>query len=208
MRQVLQLGERDARRVPWKNGRGYTDELALWPAGASFERGDFDWRVARAAIEESGPFSSFPGFERVLVATAGDGLVLEHGDDAARARVRPLEPYRFSGDWETSARLTSGRVEDLNVLSRRGRCAAEVEVLRLGRRRVREQLESAHVFVHVLAGEAAARVSGEEQPYALAARESLWIREPLARDEIELQGLAERCELVVVRIAWSATLLV
>lgn len=138
MREVVHLRERDSRRVAWKNGRGVTDELALWPADASFERGDFDWRVARAAIDAAGPFSSFPGFERVLVATAGDGLVLEHGNAAARARVRRLEPYRFSGDWETAAALTSGRVEDLNVLARRGRCAVEVEALRLGRRRVRE----------------------------------------------------------------------
>lgn len=56
------------------------------------------------------------------------------------------------------------------------------------------------MFVHVLAGEVGVRVSGEEQPFALAARESLWIREPRAGDEIELEGRDERCELVVVQV--------
>ncbi|MBM3986021.1 MAG: hypothetical protein FJ296_10095, partial [Planctomycetes bacterium] len=69
----------DARRVPWRNGRGVTEELALAPPGASFERGDFDWRVARATVAQAGPFSAFPGFERVLVVVQGAGLRLEHG---------------------------------------------------------------------------------------------------------------------------------
>src|SRR5258708_2763617 len=60
--QIRQLTPADARRVPWKNGRGVTDELALWPPGASFERGDFDWRIACAGVDAAGPFSAFPGF--------------------------------------------------------------------------------------------------------------------------------------------------
>ena len=128
----MHLRPEDARRVPWKNGRGFTDELALWPRGASFEKGDFLWRISKAAVDEPGPFSSFPGFERVLVVTQGAGLVLEHGAAAPRARVERLVPYRFQGEWSTSAELISGRVEDFNVLTRRGAVRAEVEVLPAG----------------------------------------------------------------------------
>jgi cysteine synthase len=51
MREVRILLATEVRRVPWRNGRGFTDELALAPDGASFERGDFHWRVSRAAID-------------------------------------------------------------------------------------------------------------------------------------------------------------
>src|SRR5688500_12512282 len=101
MREVLQLRARDAKRVPWKNGRGMTTELALWPPGASLERGDFDWRISKASFDTAGPFSTFAGCERILIVTRGAGVLLDHGDQAARARVRRLEPYRFSGEWPT-----------------------------------------------------------------------------------------------------------
>lgn len=128
MLRVLRAG--DARRVPWRNGRGVTEELALAPAGATFERGNFDWRVARATVGEAGPFSAFPGFERVLVVVRGAGLRLEHGGDAPAAIVPPLAPYRFSGEWTTTATPLDGSVTDVNVLARRGIAQAEVEVLR------------------------------------------------------------------------------
>jgi environmental stress-induced protein Ves len=160
----------DARRVPWKNGRGFTDELALWPSGASFEKGEFDWRISKAAVEESGPFSLFPGFERVLVVTAGAGLVLDHGGQAPRTRLERHVPYRFSGDWPTSAALIDGRVEDFNVLCRRGAARAEVDVWPAGPQRSVTAARDEHVFVHYLA-------SGE----------SLWLQRGIRR-ELELHG--------------------
>jgi environmental stress-induced protein Ves len=93
--ELRHLTAADVRRVPWKNGRGVTEELALWPPGASFERGDFDWRVARAGVDAAGPFSEFPGFDRLLVVTEGEGLLLRHGV-AAAVRVARLAPHRPS----------------------------------------------------------------------------------------------------------------
>ena len=200
MREILQLTERDSRRVPWRNGRGVTEELALWPDGSAFERGDFGWRISKAAVEEAGPFSVFPGFGRVLVVTAGAGLELAHGASAPRARVRPLEPYRFDGGWTTSAELAGGPVADFNVLARRGEWSADVQCLRLGRRRAREALAAGHAFVHVLAGSVHARVTGEEQPFALGPRESLWARELRGGDEVELVGGSDDCVVLLARI--------
>ena len=70
-REVLQLGAADARVLPWKNGRGTTTELALWPPDSNFEGGEFDWRLSIAPVDEPGPFSSFPGVERILTVTQG-----------------------------------------------------------------------------------------------------------------------------------------
>lgn len=201
MREVLHLTSDDVRRLPWKNGRGVTEEIALWPPGSAFERGEFDWRISKALVDESGPFSSFPGFDRILVVTDGEGFVLTHGDRAPRVRVRRFEPYLFSGDWPTSAELQSGSVADFNVLLRRGSFRADIEVLKLGRRRVREALAEGHAFVHVLSGDFVARVTAEEEPFALGPRESLWARELGDGDELDLVGKADDSVVLLVRIA-------
>ena len=200
MREVIHLTRDDARRVPWKNGRGVTEELAVWPDNASFERSTFDWRISKAAVDENGSFSFFPNFERILVVTSGDGLVLEHGDEAPRVRLRRFEPYRFSGDWPTTAELVSGPVGDFNVLLRRGVSNADVQVLRLGRRRAREPLASGHAFLHTLTGAATARITNEEDPFELAPGDSVWGRDVRDGEEIDLIGMSEDCVLLLVRI--------
>src|SRR6185503_21054008 len=187
MLEVVHLRAADARVVPWKNGRGVTRELALWPAGASFERGDFDWRLSAAPVDEAGPFSALPGFERILVVTEGAGLVLSHGAHAPRARLRRLEPYRFAGGWPTTAELTHGPITDFNVMVREGRARAQVEGLALGKRRARESLTAGHTFVHVLEGPCVARATGEEEPFELGPGDSLWLRGLRGGGELDLQ---------------------
>jgi environmental stress-induced protein Ves len=192
---VLHLTPEDARAVPWRNGRGITRELARWPA--SDER-DFDWRISAAPVDAPGPFSVFPGVERILVVTAGAGLVLVHGGAAPRARVRRREPYRFDGAWEASAVLPHGPVSDLNGMVRRGRARARGEARARGRRRLREALPAGHAFVHVLEGRCAARVTAEEEPFELGPLDSLWLRGLRGGEELELAGEQSGVELVLV----------
>lgn len=188
-----------SRRVPWKNGRGVTEELAVWPRGSAFERGDFDGRISRARVEEDGPFSTFVGFERILVVTEGAGIVLSHGD-GRRARVRALEPYRFDGALETRAELTSGPVADFNVFTRRGVIRADVEALRLGQRRTRASVGPGDAFVHVIVGAAVVRVPREEEPFELDADESVWARGLTFEEEFEIAGSERETVVLVVRI--------
>lgn len=201
MREVVHLDRDSARRVPWKNGRGVTLELALWPARASFERGDFDWRISTAKIESDGPFSIFEQHDRILVVTAGDGLVLTHAANAPRVRMRRLEPYRFRGDWPTAAELTRGAVSDFNVMTRRDVVDASVEPLVLGARRTRESFSAGHAFAHVLSGRVTARAIGEEDVFELDTGDSLWIRDTETEEEIELAGAEADSALLLVRIA-------
>jgi len=187
MDEPLHLRASDARELPWKNGRGTTRELALSPAGASFERGDFDWRLSAAAVEENGPFSPFPGFERVLVLTAGEGLWLEHGGASPRAHVERLAPYRFAGEWPTRAELCAGPVRDFNVLCRRGKARAEVEVWRVGPEHHTHRARGEQLFLHVVEGSFEARAERHGPTFTLAPGESLWLREH-APAELSAQG--------------------
>ena len=199
-REVRHLRARDYRNVPWRNGRGMTTELALWPDGASFERADFDWRISTARIEESGPFSEFSGFDRILVVTEGAGVLLDHGAHAPRARLRRLEPYRFGGDWPTRCELVRGAVLDFNVLARRGKVNAETMAVQIGSRKLREPVGANQAFLHVQGGALTARVSGEETPFELSAGDSLRLDGLSAHDELDLAGKSEQTIVLFVRL--------
>ena len=101
----------DCRRMPWKNGRGETVEIAISPDGAGID--DFDWRLSMARVETDGPFSLFAGIDRTLAVLEGEGIFLnvvpgrcadrrgadrrpdygsEH-DDAARQGCSLGDPY-------------------------------------------------------------------------------------------------------------------
>ena len=78
------------RRVRWKNGTGWTREIARMP-----DREDWDWRLSIAEIEQDGPFSVFPGIERELVLIRGNGLRLRFEDGEVRELQPPHERIRF-----------------------------------------------------------------------------------------------------------------
>jgi len=107
------------RSMPWRNGGGETAEVAIGPAGATIQ--DFDWRVSMARVEADGPFSNFPGKDRMLMILRGDGIKLLIADDAPVDLTRESEPIAFSGDASARATLLGGAVIDLNVMTDRTR---------------------------------------------------------------------------------------
>jgi len=100
----------------WKNGGGETAEIVVSPPHAGFE--DFDWRISTARVASDGPFSAFPGIDRVLTVIEGGPMRLslagvEHEVDDQSP------PLAFPGDLACSATLTGGPVLDFNVMVRR-----------------------------------------------------------------------------------------
>ncbi|MFD7924070.1 HutD family protein [Streptomyces sp. NPDC059740] len=117
------------RSMPWKNGGGTTREVASGVVqAASAEPVDgFDWRVSVADVDAGGPFSAFPGIDRVITLVEGEGMVLTV--DGTPHPVEPLSPFAFSGDAATDCRLAAGAVRDMNVMTRRGRARAQVRMV-------------------------------------------------------------------------------
>jgi environmental stress-induced protein Ves len=115
--------------TPWKNGGGLTREIVCQPPGTALL--DFDWRVSIAQIASDGPFSAFPGIDRVITLLDGAGVQLESGGVEHRLDT-PLRPFAFAGDWPLECHLLAGPCDDLNVMTRRGVCRADVQVLRQG----------------------------------------------------------------------------
>jgi environmental stress-induced protein Ves len=107
----------------WANGGGTTRELAVADDGA--------WRISLADIDRDGPFSPFPGRQRLL--TLVEGPVLDLQVDGDPHVVEPQRPFAFSGDAATVASVPEGPVRVLNVVVDPTLVHPFVTVLELGR---------------------------------------------------------------------------
>jgi environmental stress-induced protein Ves len=107
--------------MPWKNGGGSTRELARTPAD-----GEFHWRLSVAEVSVPGPFSVFPGVDRIIVLLSGEGMDLGFDDG-----VVPLRPphgvHAFAGERAVHATPVGSATTDLNLMMRRDRWSASFD---------------------------------------------------------------------------------
>ncbi len=101
--------------TPWKNGGGETREIICVPAPDA----PFLWRASIATLQADGPFSPFPGVDRVITLLAGQPLRLcgENID-------QPLalwQPWAFPGEWALSSVGIVAPGLDFNIMTLRGR---------------------------------------------------------------------------------------
>jgi environmental stress-induced protein Ves len=109
------LPEHGYRRVRWKNGLGWTTEIAVDPL-----EGEWDWRISIATVDADSEFSCFHGIDRSLLVLEGAGMVLDVAGQGTWTLVADGPPLAFSGDVATSSRLIAGSTRDFNVMTRRG----------------------------------------------------------------------------------------
>jgi len=156
MPTLLRAG--DARRVPWKNGRGTTLEIA---SDARHLDQPWTWRLSIADVPASGPFSRFPDCERLILCIDGEGMQLVAGSAPSVRVPHSGAALRFSGDVETHGELVGGPVRDANLMVVRARWNAALSRIGSGE----SALEGADItLVHVLAGHAFAVIGTVAQP--------------------------------------------
>ena len=112
------------RHTPWKNGGGFTVDIAAQEGL---------WRLSRTPIAESGPFSDYSGFDRIQMLIAGKGLVLETPEGEIDERL-PFKPVRFAGELSVTSRLEAGPVEVVNLMGARSAVTIDLDVLDAGER--------------------------------------------------------------------------
>jgi uncharacterized protein len=181
----------DIAPVPWKNGGGITRELAT---GGGDRGSGWGWRVSLAEVAQDGPFSVFPGVDRVIAVIGGAGMDLV-AHDGVRTALEPLQPVRFSGEAAVSGRLRDGPVRDLNVMVQRGDYTAAMEFLRGPCAAAWTTGTDDCLVIHSLAGAESLRVNAAP-PLSLAAGETL-VHE--GRGSVE-GALAEGALAAVIRI--------
>src|SRR5690348_4167646 len=179
------LGPTDYKVMPWKNGQGFTTELAVHPEGSSLD--GFDWRISMADVISDGDFSLYPGYDRTLMLATGRGIELDFAAASAPQRLRhPGQSTQFSGDWAARCHLLDGPVRDFNVMSARDRVEHEcLEVSRVPTEFVWEPgLES--LFCLTIAGILVLKMPGASE-WRLAPEESLWL--PVQAEQAGLASL-------------------
>lgn len=113
--------------TPWKNGGGSTCEIVRRPAGADLDH--FDWRVSIATIGLDGPFSTFPGVDRIIMLLDGQGIRLRMAGGADHTLDQALAPFPFRGEEAVDCALLGGTSTDFNVMVRRDALQAQLTVL-------------------------------------------------------------------------------
>lgn len=186
------LRHADYRRMRWKNAGGWTTELAAFPESGADTTAPFDWRVSIADIESDGVFSAFPGYDRHIALLEGVGMELRF-DNAVTLRLdQRLHFVPFTGDTQTFGKLLCGPVRDFNVITRRGRCHAEI----LHRPLVGPMVffPDATWFVYLVSG--TATVKGPDASPIVEAGEAILLLADSARERVVIDG---RGEVVLVR---------
>ncbi|MHC0017960.1 HutD/Ves family protein [Acinetobacter pittii] len=97
-------------KMLWKNGAGFTLEIARSQGEA-----DFDWRISMADVTTSGPFSLFPNKQRIISVLDGQGMVL-HIDDLPAKTLNQGDIFAFHGESQVQSELVDGAIRDLNLI--------------------------------------------------------------------------------------------
>ncbi|MBG4921706.1 HutD family protein [Pseudomonas aeruginosa] len=117
----------DYPRMPWKNGAGSTEEIAR-DGGDGLD--GFGWRLSIADVGESGGFSRFAGYQRIISGLEGGGMRLRV-DGAESAPLRARQAFAFSGDSEVHCALLDGAIRDFNLIYAPRRHRARLQWLRV-----------------------------------------------------------------------------
>ncbi|VVP98074.1 Protein Ves [Pseudomonas fluorescens] len=125
MNELKVLRAKDYPRMPWKNGGGSTEEITR-DAGAGLD--GFGWRLSIADIGESGGFSTFAGYERIITVLQGDGMTLSVDGQVTRPLL-PIDPFAFSGESRVSCTLLGGAIRDFNLIYAPQRYSARLQWL-------------------------------------------------------------------------------
>ncbi len=143
----------DHRIMPWKNGLGFTREIAIDPPGASMNDAGFRWRLSIATVDQSGPFSNFPGIDRTIMVIDGKGMELTVAGQAPQRLDRCFVPVSFPGDAATECKLIDGPIRDFNLMVNRKHLTARTTVRRWSDP-ARLAMDVPIAMLHLLEGEA------------------------------------------------------
>ncbi len=190
---VQRLGPPDYARQRWRNGAGFTTELA-----AERDDGKVVWRVSVADVARSGPFSDFSGYERTILLLEGNGMALSFDGGAEVVLDRALEPFRFDGGWKAFCRVLAGPVRDFNLMADPARVRASLDVVHLAPGEV-APIHAAAGTTLLYAARGPADVATGAERATLAGGEMLRIDAPTIASKAS--GAANGCALVLIRIA-------
>lgn len=153
-------------KMLWKNGAGFTLEIAR-----SQGEGDFEWRISMADVTTSGPFSLFLNKQRIISVLDGQGMVL-HVDDLPAKNLKQGDIFAFHGESQVQSELVNGAIRDLNLIYDPAKFHARFQ--RLNDAAEQAFISSADlIFIFNLGSET--EVNVDDHSFQIAAQETLKI---------------------------------
>jgi environmental stress-induced protein Ves len=190
MSQVRLLRAADYLRTPWKNGAGSTEEIAR-DAGAGLD--GFGWRLSIADVSESGGFSAFAGYQRIITVLQGAGMRLRVDGHLSRELI-PLDPFAFDGASAVHCELLGGAIRDFNLIYAPQRYHARLQWLTVAGE---VRLFSSASTLLLFAAEAGLKVShGGAEADVLGRHDCLQLDTPGGLGELVLRAPAGICCLI------------
>lgn len=105
------------KQMPWKNGAGITTEL--YRLSKNDQNEEFNFRLSMAFVQSSGPFSEFPGLDRILILLKGKGFVLLSQKKELKRLTNPFETFSFPGESKIDCELLGDECLDFNIMTSR-----------------------------------------------------------------------------------------
>ncbi len=187
MTQSRLLRVADYPRMPWKNGAGSTLEIAR-DAGDGLD--GFGWRLSIADVGESGGFSAFTGYQRVITVLEGAGMRLAVDGQQSRD-LTALDAFAFNGGSAVNCELIDGPIRDFNLIYSPKRYAARLQWLQV---EGELKLFSAASTMLLFAAEGGVSLTLDGQAFELLGRhDCLHIETTSALAEAKLDGKGACC---------------
>lgn len=139
----------DFKLVPWKNGQGFTYEILRINDPINSE--NFILRFSRAKITQDGPFSHFPGIDRILVLLKGNGVTLESKSNNIELKSK-YAFHTFPGEEEIHCRLINNECEDFNIMIKRGKPNTVFRIMTLNEN-TQEKFMAGETYLYLAEGE-------------------------------------------------------
>lgn len=117
----------DTKKLKWKNGLGFTNEIIIYPENDIFVENQFGWRVSSAEILESSSFSLFNNYDRTIALIEGEGMILYTKD--SKISLLNDNAFSFSGDQMIKATLIKDKVRDINIFTQKTKFNHKLERL-------------------------------------------------------------------------------
>ncbi|MEG0806057.1 MAG: HutD family protein [Lachnospiraceae bacterium] len=151
---MIEVIQKKAFKVSKWSG-GTTTQLLIWPRDSDYVKGDFEFRISSATVEdECSVFTKLNNTHRFIGVLEGS-LELTFNQQK-KITLKPYQVQEFEGDWDT---VSYGQAKDFNLMVKKGRgqmdsCKVEGEQS--------FHLEAGHYFFYSVEGELQAKI-GKEQ---------------------------------------------
>ncbi len=191
----------------WKNGGGFSDEIAIYPPQAEFSKDPFLWRLSSAKIEGDGPFSLFDNYHRILTLISEGAMQLARDGGEKTLDVHKGSVIDFSGSEKVNCFLSSGSVRDLGLIFRRDQVKAEFKLIEIKGKPRGFNAEGKTVFIFCVDGSLNVSVYPNEEKFLVSEMDTLRYEVDVHQSSQEylflLESKSPSCSAIWIELDYS-----